>query len=166
MATFDIRPATVDDADVIAWHRAAMFRDMGDIAAEDVEPLLRATAAWVRGAMPAGDYVAWMATPSDEPRRVIGGVGMQLRALIPRPRPAGRGLLDGRQGLIVNVFVEREYRRQGVARALTEAALDWGREASLVSIVLHASPAGRPLYEALGFVATNEMRYDRLRPLA
>jgi GNAT superfamily N-acetyltransferase len=166
MATFDIRPATVDDADVIAWHRAAMFRDMGDIAADDVEPLLRATAAWVRGAIPAGDYVAWMATPRDDPRRVIGGAGMQLRALIPRPRPAGPGILDGRQGLIVNVFVEREYRRQGVARALTEAALDWGREAGLVSIVLHASPAGRPLYEALGFVTTNEMRYDRLRPRA
>jgi len=25
-------------------------------------------------------------------------------------------------------------------------------------VVLHASPEGRPLYEALGFAATNEMR--------
>ncbi len=25
--------------------------------------------------------------------------------------------------------------------------------------VLHASPDGRPLYEPLGFVATNEMRF-------
>jgi GNAT superfamily N-acetyltransferase len=58
------------------------------------------------------------------------------------------------------VFVEPSSRRQGIARALTEAALDWGREAGLVSIVLHASPAGRPLYESIGFVATNEMRYD------
>jgi hypothetical protein len=30
----------------------------------------------------------------------------------------------------------------------------------LASLVLHASDAGRPLYERLGFVATNEMRLD------
>lgn len=33
------------------------------------------------------------------------------------------------------------------------------REARVSHLVLHASSEGRPLYEALGFVATNEMRY-------
>jgi GNAT superfamily N-acetyltransferase len=159
MPSFTIRQATVADADAIAGHRAAMFRDMGDIAAEDLPPLVRATAAWLRTAMPAGDYVGWLATATESPDVIVGGAGMQIRSLIPRPRKRG-GLLDGRQGLIVNVFVEPSSRRQGIARALTEAALDWGREAGLVSIVLHASPAGRPLYESIGFVATNEMRYD------
>jgi len=160
MSTYSIRLATEADADVIAGQRAAMFRDMGNIDKADIAPLMRATAAWLRVAMPAGEYVGWMAQAGDAPERVIGGAGMQLRALIPRHRSRGRGILEGRQGLIVNVFVERAYRRQGVARALTQAALTWGRQAGLASIVLHASPAGRPLYDTLGFVPTNEMRYD------
>ena len=36
---------------------------------------------------------------------------------------------------------------------------------TLVDIVLHASTEGRPLYESLGFVATNEMRYAGPPPL-
>ena len=28
---FRVRLATIDDADIIAWHRARMFQDMGDL---------------------------------------------------------------------------------------------------------------------------------------
>jgi hypothetical protein len=38
--------------------------------------------------------------------------------------------------------------------------LAWCRTRGLVRVVLHASASGRPLYEKLGFVATNEMRYS------
>ena len=37
--------------------------------------------------------------------------------------------------------------------------LGWAPGAGIVRLVLHASADGRPLYEALGFVPTNEMRY-------
>ena len=43
--------------------------------------------------------------------------------------------------------------------------LAWTRDEGIASVVLHASDAGRRLYEDLGFLATNEMRYsaaDRL----
>jgi hypothetical protein len=36
----------------------------------------------------------------------------------------------------------------------------WAGKEQLDRLVLHASDAGRPLYERLGFVATNEMRYQ------
>jgi len=35
----------------------------------------------------------------------------------------------------------------------------WSREQSLDDLVLHASDDGRGLYEQLGFVLTNEMRF-------
>ena len=38
--------------------------------------------------------------------------------------------------------------------------LAWTRDEGITSVVLHASDAGRPLYEDLGFVATNEMQYS------
>jgi hypothetical protein len=34
----------------------------------------------------------------------------------------------------------------------------WCRARGLTRITLHAAPAGRPLYESLGFTVTNEMR--------
>ena len=37
--------------------------------------------------------------------------------------------------------------------------LAWARQARIEGLVLHAAPAGRALYEQLGFAATNEMRF-------
>jgi GNAT superfamily N-acetyltransferase len=68
-------------------------------------------------------------------------------------------LLVGREGLILNVYVDPRYRRQGVARRLMEALIDWAPAAGIVRLVLHASEDGRSLYEALGFRASNEMLF-------
>jgi hypothetical protein len=38
--------------------------------------------------------------------------------------------------------------------------LEWARAQRLDRLVLHASAEGRALYERLGFVATNEMRFS------
>lgn len=50
------------------------------------------------------------------------------------------------------VLVDPDYRRRGVATALTERALDYLRERGVRTIKLDATPAGRPVYERLGFV--------------
>jgi ribosomal protein S18 acetylase RimI-like enzyme len=71
------------------------------------------------------------------------------------PHMIGAG---SRRGNILNVYTEPEYRRQGIARSLMDAALDWCRANGIASVILHASPDGRSLYESLGFQATNEMR--------
>jgi GNAT superfamily N-acetyltransferase len=67
-------------------------------------------------------------------------------------------IAEGRQGLIVNVFTEPEWRRSGIAKLLMKEIIAWSREQSLDDLVLHASDRGRALYEQLGFVLTNEMR--------
>jgi GNAT superfamily N-acetyltransferase len=59
---------------------------------------------------------------------------------------------------IVNMFTEPEYQRRGLARRLVREMIDWGRASGLRFLYLHASDAGRPLYESMGFVANNEMR--------
>jgi GNAT superfamily N-acetyltransferase len=65
----------------------------------------------------------------------------------------------GRHGIVVNVFTESAWRRRGVAELLMREVLAWAREQRLDRLVLHASADGRRLYERLGFVATNEMRF-------
>jgi len=65
--------------------------------------------------------------------------------------------VEPRRGNILNVYVQPAYRRRGLARALTEAAVAWCRQNGVRMVILHASDAGRPIYAALGFTPTNEM---------
>ncbi len=65
----------------------------------------------------------------------------------------------GREGLVMNVYTAPAWRRRGIARRLMEEIIAWAKTAGIVRLVLHASDEGRPLYTALGFVPTNEMRY-------
>ena len=77
-----------------------------------------------------------------------------LRRLLPQP---GRADV-GEEAYVLNVYTELAHRRRGIARQLTEHIVGWCRERGVARVALHASVDGRPLYEQLGFVATNEMR--------
>lgn len=156
---FAIRRATGADASVLARHRAEMFRDMGELPDGLYDTLVEAATAYFARAVPDGSYVAWVAQAGDRRDEIVGGAGLQLRVLLPRPDPTGARLVRGLQGLIMNVFTERSWRRRGVAEALMREVLGWCRANGVESIVLHASDTGRPLYEKLGFTPTNEMRY-------
>jgi GNAT superfamily N-acetyltransferase len=151
-----IRLATAADAGVLARHRADMFRDMGQLSDTLRDTLVEAARAYFAAAIPDGRYVAWLAEAGGE---VVGGEGLQLRELLPRPAPGDSRLVRGPQGLVMNVFTERAWRRRGVAAALLRELLRWCRASGIESVVLHASADGRPLYDKLGFTPTNEMRY-------
>ena len=153
---FSIRRAAEPDIPELARHRAAMFRDMGVLGERLEGPLREAAVAWLRDAMPRRDYLAWVAEASGD--GVIGGAGVQLRPIMPRPPDRGDELELGPEAIVFNVYVAPAWRRRGVADALMRALLDDLRDRGIRRIVLHASAEGRRLYERLGFTATNEMR--------
>jgi GNAT superfamily N-acetyltransferase len=155
---FDVRRATLADLDALARHRVAMFRDMNCVDPSLETELLDASTTHIRAAMKAGEYVGFVAHPAGKPHVVVGGGGVQLRRLLPRPDEGGQRVLTGREAVILNMYVERDVRRRGVARRLMEAMLEWVAETDVVRLVLHASDEGRPLYESMGFAPTNEMR--------
>lgn len=158
MPPIDLRFATAHDAEVLATHRVAMFREMGAIDAGKEAALHAASAAYFHAAIPAGEYVGWLGTPPGQ-ASVVAGAGVQFRSLLPRPTPAGDGLLLGREGLVLNVYTDKGWRRRGVARFLMSTIIEWAQANGVVHLVLGASPEGRPLYEQIGFVPTREMRY-------
>jgi ribosomal protein S18 acetylase RimI-like enzyme len=155
---FAVRPAGAADIPLLAHHRVAMFRDMGALAADQEAPLARATGAFLDAALPRGEYLGWVAEDKATPPAIIGGAGAQLRPILPRPRAGVDGLELGPEAIVLNVYVEPAWRRQGVAEALMRALLDALAARGIRRVVLHASDEGRRLYERLGFVATNEMR--------
>jgi GNAT superfamily N-acetyltransferase len=163
---FTVRLATPADAATIARHRAEMFHDMGELPDELYAPLAEAARPELAAWLARGEYVGWVACRADQPDAVVGGAGIQLRPLLPRPDVGRRALRRGREAIVLNVFTERAWRRRGVARRLMEHVIEWARTHGVVRLVLHAAPDGRPLYEQLGFAATNEMRYGGDLPLS
>jgi GNAT superfamily N-acetyltransferase len=158
-APITARLATAADAAILAGHRVAMFREMGAIHAGVEDRLREASTAYIAAAIPSGEYVGWIASPIGE-STAIAGAGVQFRSLMPRPTPQGDGLLLGREGLVLNVYTEEAWRRRGVAHYLMQTIIQWAADEGIVRLVLAASPAGRSLYERIGFVATREMSYQ------
>jgi GNAT superfamily N-acetyltransferase len=64
---------------------------------------------------------------------------------------------DARRGYVLNLFVEPDWRGRGIARGLMEASERAFAERGVAYAILHATAAGRPLYERLGWVPTTEM---------
>jgi ribosomal protein S18 acetylase RimI-like enzyme len=160
---FSVRNAEARDIALLAYHRVAMFRDMGKLPGDQEEPLERATASYLRESLPRGEYLAWVAESDGSPAEPIGGAGVQLRTIVPRPRVDVPGIELGPEAIVLNVFVEPSWRRRGVGEALMRAVVDSLAARGIGRIVLHASKDGRRLYERLGFVPTNEMLLNTLR---
>ena len=148
-----IRPAALEDAPTIVRHRRAMFDAMGFTNYDELDEMDARFAVWVREKMQRGEYWHWFAV--DDGGKVAAGVGVRLMDWPPHgtdPR--------GPRANVLNVYVEPEHRRQGLARRLTVTALDWCRARGLRTVILHASREGRALYESMGFKPTNEMRLN------
>lgn len=123
-----IRRGTEHDAAVIAHHRTCMFRDMGRVDDNIAPALLAESARWAERAVAAGEYAAWLAYDDDAPDRILAGGGALLRIVPPYPVGAGTsggGVAAGRSAHFVNVYVEPEARRQGLARRIMREMLAW-----------------------------------------
>lgn len=89
------------------------------------------------------------------------GPGAQLIGAFEDKRPVGFcGLCrdpftDENVGRLRHLYVDRDHRQEGVARALVTRALD-GAAHWFPRIRLRATPASRGFYEHLGFRAVNE----------
>jgi GNAT superfamily N-acetyltransferase len=123
-----------------------MFRAMGVLPAGDrrEKPMARATAAFARKALRSGELVAWVAEVRGVP---VGSGGALLRSLLPSPKEPRPRI----EAYVLNMYTEPEARGRGVASAILRAILAHCRRRRAARAVLHASDAGRPVYERLGF---------------
>jgi GNAT superfamily N-acetyltransferase len=146
-----IREARLSESAIILHHRRSMFRDMGEGTVEELDRMVEVARPWLARAMADGSYRHWLAL--DPSGRIAGGGGVLLSPWPPNPQDPCR-----QRAVILNVYTEPEFRKRGIARRVMLMIVKWLREQGLRAANLHASEEGRPLYEKLGFRATNEMR--------
>lgn len=145
-----IRRAGAEDLEHILHHRLAMFEEMGFRDSEVRGPVETVSREYFAEALRAGTYLAWMAENLNGD--VVGGGGIVVAAW-----PGYPGEIHSKKAWILNMYTEPGARRRRVARKLMEAMIEWCRSEGYGSVSLHASTAGRPLYESMGFQPTNEM---------
>lgn len=150
--TVNIRVATPTEDAVIATHFYQMWRDncvpIGAIAPDWQSQIQQ----YLDEARRSLGYQAFVAEVNN---RVVGSVGCQRFAgLYPNIFKASYR----QDGYIWGVYVEPDFRSQGIATRLTDQAITYLRSIECTHAVLNASPSGRPVYSRLGFADSNVMR--------
>ena len=148
---YTFRTATVADTECIADQRYLMFAEMG----MDTEMLAKARVHYVPWLVERLSNGIYTGTLVESDAIVIAGAGIWVGMGAPLPTLHSS---DHRRASIVNVYTHPDHRRRGLARQLVSRLIDFAREENYPIITLHASDAGRALYESMGFRNTNELR--------
>ncbi len=61
----------------------------------------------------------------------------------------------GNRAHLMNVYTRADYRRRGISKKMVEILIDEAKENGVTEISLDATEMGRPLYESLGFKASD-----------
>jgi GNAT superfamily N-acetyltransferase len=147
----NIRQATIKDVDELVRLRCELWR-----AVQEPEPkpdLIEATRRFFETRLGRDDFVALVADMGGE----IAAVGtVHCFERLPYA-----GNLSGREFYLLNMYTRPNYRRQGYAAELVRRFQDLARERGARRIWLHASDAGRSVYERAGFTSKEgEMEYE------
>jgi len=148
-----LRRATLADVPALVGLRRLMFAEMG-VPDADAPAWQERAAEWLADAVASPDHRVLVVEDAGEV--VACGIG-DLRRGAPSP-----GVPHGVQVYVHTMATQPWARRQGHATAILEALADWAREVGAERLELHASPAGRPLYERHGYrpAASPSMRRD------
>lgn len=153
--TISLRDASAADLDACATFWIAMYEEMGLFKDADFLPGWRLRFSEYFERRIAGGEARISLAVDDT--GIIGTAGAMLADGYP-------AVIHGLNfGYIFGVRVEPAYRGQGLATALTRRSIAFLQQLECRRIRLHASAAGRPIYERIGFVGTNEMELKRRR---
>ena len=145
-----VRKATYKDIPDLVRLRRSMFQSMNFTDQSVLDECDVANERYFTNAIPNGIHHAWVA---ENKSGIIGCGGLVIDV-----HPPGPTNLTGQIGYIMNMSVNPEYRRQGIAKDIFKAILIHLEENKIATASLHPTEMGRSLYEKFGFTNANEMR--------
>jgi GNAT superfamily N-acetyltransferase len=154
MTTRDLDIIAVGPADdaVLIKHYLAIWNSYGtppDVYAPDAADAVR---RFIEECRADGSHGGFLAIVDGD----VAGSAMACLLRSPYPEVIKPGIK--RRGYIWPVYTKPAYRGRGVGKALTERAIAHLKSIGCTHVVLHASDAGAPMYEKLGFTRAGEMR--------
>lgn len=142
----EYRMATKEDIDMLMSIRLEMFRKVNELSDNYVfsDGLIANSKRYFL----EGNQTTSIALKND---KVVACASMSYIEMMPTfSHPTGN------RAHLMNVYTNADYRRQGIARKLVQMLIDEAKEKGVTEISLDATDLGRPLYETLGFCASDE----------
>jgi GNAT superfamily N-acetyltransferase len=140
---------TTNDIDLICDHRARMFGESGR-SAESISAMTAPFKSWLQRHLNGSTYFGFTADVRGE---IAGSVGLMLIDWPPHPEHPE----EPRRGYILNLYVERRFRRQGLGRALMEKSEEEFTRRNTTYAILHPTDMAKPLYLDLGWKTSGEL---------
>ncbi len=129
-----------------------MFAEIQTLDESVLDVLERCSVPWTERMIRGGKYCGWIATNAGLP---VASASLLILDWPPHPfDPEGE-----LRGYLLNVYVEPEYRKRGLAHELVQRCMAEALRRGIRVVTLHSSQAGRAIYERMGFHATNEMMH-------
>ena len=77
-------------------------------------------------------------------------------------KPMSPAFINGRTGMVLNVYTCPSYRRKGCAKMIMEALISEAKKMEIPVIELKATEDGYPLYRSVGFME-DDSKYHRMK---
>jgi ribosomal protein S18 acetylase RimI-like enzyme len=144
--SMEYRYATSDDMNLLIQSRMDTLRDVNglDMDYQFSEEFVEASREYFR----EGDQSTVLAI--DNGRAVACATMCYIDLMPTYAHPSGR------RAHLMNVWTNKDYRRQGIAEKLVTMLIEEARGRGVSEISLDATEAGRPLYRKLGFKESGE----------
>jgi len=144
------RPVSSSDLELICHHREEMFREAAGHTEDVLATMIRHFRVWLAPRLEDGSYFGFVAQDGDAP---VAGIGLMALPWPPHPfHPT-----EDKRGYVLNVYVAPSHRRQKIGNLLMNLAEEEFRRRGITFAVLHATAAGRTLYQAMAWEPTAEM---------
>lgn len=145
----EVRELSENDIELVCRHREEMFRDAGR-SEEVLQVMTQHFRDWLRPHLRDRTYFGYVVCENGQP---IAGIGLMLIDWPPHPSHP----TTDKRGYVLNVYVEPEHRRRGLARELMRLADAKFAKRGVQFAILHATDKGRGMYAGLGWSGTTEM---------
>ena len=137
---------TTEDIDLLMKIRLEMLREVNNLP--DTYEYDKAFIDESRKYFEEGDQTTVLAMEGDE---VVGCASLSYICIMPTfSHPKGK------RAHLMNGYTKPDYRRKGISKRMVEILIDEAKEKGVTEICLDTTAMGRPLYETLGFKASDE----------
>lgn len=141
---YSLRKATYVDVDILVDFRIEFLKEFQNIPSDnEMEIFRKSLKNFFLDKMKSGEFIAWFAVSEN---KILATSGLSFLQ-----RPPHFFNKTGKFAYIMNMYTKPNWRRKGVGSALLEKLFEEIKNKGINTVFLHATPAGRPLYEKYGF---------------
>jgi GNAT superfamily N-acetyltransferase len=142
------RKATIDDLLLLVELRLLFLKEIQTASPEKEIIVENELVHFINRTLADNTLIPWVA----EYQRKAVGAGW----LLVRDQPPHYHILKGRIGIILSIYTQPEFRKNGIGFEIMKYLIEEGRQLSLERLELRATKEGEKLYSKLGFTFPEE----------